>query len=243
MVLQRLFSLIQRRKRAQKLGLKFQRAANFQIPNSLLINGDRKSVSLPIENGVKVAFVEILLDDCYGLEALHQPILNVLDIGANVGLFSIAARNRFPQAVIHAYEPNPYLEKHLKIQADAAGFDYFMEAVGQEDGKVALEFQEDSVLTRSRVHEAGEIPQVAFRNTIERLGGSVDLAKVDCEGAEWLLFQDPEPWQSVQNLSMEYHLWPDHKHDEILQVIQNLGFQPKKQIPIENYGLLLASRQ
>ena len=243
MVLQRLFSLIQRRKRAKKLGLEFQRAANFKIPNNLLINGDRKSVSLPIENGVKVAFVEILLDDCYGLEELHQPILNVLDIGANVGLFSIAARNRFPQAVIHAYEPNPYLEKHLQIQADAADFDYFMEAVGREDGKVALEFQEDSVLTRSRVHEAGEIPQVAFRNAIERLGGSVDLAKVDCEGAEWLLFQDPEPWQSVHNLSLEYHLWPDHKHDEIRQVIQNLGFQPKKQIPIENYGLLLASRQ
>lgn len=243
MVFPRLFNLIKRRNRAKKLGIGFPRAANFKIPNSLVINGDRKSVSLPIQNGVKIAFVEIFLDDCYGLEELHQPILNVLDIGANVGLFSMAARNRFPQAVIHAYEPNPYLEKHLQIQAHAADFEYFMEAVGLEEGKVSLEFQEDSVLTRSRVHEAGEIPQVAFRKAIERLGGSVDLAKVDCEGAEWLLFQDPEPWQSVQNLSLEYHLWPDHKHDEIRQVIQNLGFQLKKQIPIENYGLLLASRQ
>ncbi len=243
MFVKRFLDLVKRRNRAKKLGLEFPRAESFKIPNEILINGDRKSVSLPIESGVKIAFVEILLDDCYGLEEVHQPILKVLDIGANVGLFSIAARNRFPQAVIHAYEPNPYLEKHLQIQAHAAGFDYFMEAVGREDGKVSLEFQEDSVLTRSRVHEAGEIPQVAFRKAIERLGGSVDLAKVDCEGAEWLLFQDPEPWQSVQNLSLEYHLWPNHKHEEIQHVIQNLGFQPKKQIPIENYGLLLASRQ
>jgi hypothetical protein len=98
------------------------------------------------------------------------------------------------------------------------------------------------VQTRSRVNEAGEIPQVAFGKAIERLGGSVDLAKADCEGAEWLLFQDEDNWQLIQNLSLEYHLWPDHKHDEIRQVIQKLGFQIKKQIPIEDYGLLLASR-
>jgi len=243
MVVQRFFNLVKRINRAKKLGLDYQRAAEFNIPNSLLINGDRKTVSLPQEYGVKVAFIEILLDDCYGLEKLSKPILKILDIGANVGLFSIAAHNRFPQAVIHAYEPNPYLEKHLQIQARAAGFDYFMEAVGREDGKVSLDFHEDSVQTRSRVNEAGEIPQVAFRKAIERMGGSIDLAKVDCEGAEWLLFQEPDTWQSVQNLSLEYHLWPDHKHEEIQHVIQHLGFQIKKQIPIEDYGLLLASRQ
>lgn len=242
MVVQRLFNLVKRRTRAKKLGINYQRAAEFKIPNSLLINGDRKIVSLPLETGIEVAFVEILLDDCYGLEKLSRPILNVLDIGANVGLFSIAARNRFPQAVIHAYEPNPHIEKYLQIQASTAGFDYFMEAVGLEDGKVSLDFREDSVQTRSNVDEAGEIPQVAFRKTIERIGGSVDLVKVDCEGAEWLLFQDPDPWQSVHNLSLEYHLWQNHTHDEIPQVIQNLGFQIKQQIPIEDYGLLLASR-
>lgn len=242
MVVKRLLNLVRRRNRAKKIGVEFARAADFQIPNYLMITGDRKLVSLPQENGVKVAFVEILLDDCYGLEELSQPILKVLDIGANVGLFSIAARNKFPQAVIHAYEPNPYLEKHLQIQADNANFNYFMEAVGLEDGKVSLEFHEDSVQTRSTVNQAGAITQVAFRQTIERLGGSVDLAKVDCEGAEWLLFQDKANWQLVQNLSLEYHLYPDHKHEEVRQVIQGLGFKIKKQIPIENYGLILAHR-
>lgn len=242
MVVKRLFDLFRRKNRAKKLGIEFSRAANFKIPNCLVINGSRQMVSLPKEMGVKIAFVDILLDDCYGLEELSQPILKVLDIGANVGLFSIAARNRFPQAVIHAYEPNPDLEKHLQIQADNAGFDYFMEAVGMEEGKVSLEFHEDSVQTRSTVNQTGAISQVAFRKTIERLGGSVDLAKVDCEGAEWLLFQDQDNWQFVRNLSLEYHLWPDHKHEEISQVIENLGFKIKKQIPIENYGLILAHR-
>lgn len=242
MVVQRFFNLVRRITRARNLGVNFQRAATFEIPNSLLINGTRKSLSLPQEQGVKIAFVEIFLDDCYGLKQLPQSSLKILDIGANVGLFSVAARNRFPQAVIHAYEPNPHLEKYLQMQAHTAGFDYFMEAVGLSEGKVSLEFYQTSMLTRTRVEEAGEISQVAFRQTIERLGGSVDLAKVDCEGAEWLLFQDKENWQFIQNLSMEYHLMSDHKHDEVRQVIQDLGFHVKKQIPIRNFGLLLASR-
>lgn len=243
MSFKKLFNVIRRINRAKKLGIKFQRAASFKIPNNLLIDGERKTVSLPPEQGVKVAFVEILLDDCYGLEALSQPVVKILDIGANVGLFGIAARNRFPQATIHVYEPNPHLEKYLQVQSRAAGFDYFMEAVGLDDGKVSLDFQEDSVLTRSKIDEVGNIPQVAFGKAVDRMGGTVDLAKVDCEGAEWLLFQDCDTWQAVKHLSLEYHLWPDHTHQEIQQVVQKLGFQIKKQIPIEDYGLLLASRQ
>jgi FkbM family methyltransferase len=243
MVVQRFFNLVKRMTRARNLGVNFQRAATFEIPKSVLINGTRKSLSLPQEQGAKIAFVDIFLDDCYGLEQLPQSSLKVLDIGANVGLFSVAARNRFPQAVIHAYEPNPHLEKYLQLQSRTAGFDYFMEAVGLFGGKVSLEFYETSMLTRTTVEESGDIHQVAFRQTIERLGGSVDLAKLDCEGAEWLLFQDQENWQFIQNLSMEYHLMSDHQHDEVRQVVQNLGFHIKKQIPIKNFGLLLASRK
>lgn len=242
MLVQRIFQLIARKRRAKAIGIQFQSAGKFKIPSELIVYGLKKNVNLPEEIGVKVAFIDIMLDDCYGLEKASQPIRKVLDIGAHVGLFSLAAKNKFPEAVIHAYEPNKDLEKYLKIQAEVAGFEYFMEAVGLETGKVSLDLNEDSVQTRSRVDRTGDIPQIAFRTAIERLGGFVDLAKVDCEGAEWLFFEDREAWQSVRNLSMEYHLWPNHKHDEIHQVIQDLGFKILKQIPISDYGLLLASR-
>ena len=151
---QRILNFFQRKARAKRLGIQFQRAATFKIPNSIVIDGDRKLLSLPDEEGIKVAFVEIFLDDCYGLKQLSSSIQKVLDIGANVGLFSVAARRQFPQALIHAYEPNPYLENYLQIQAHNVGFDYFMEAVGLSEGKVSLEFNADSVLTRSRVEES-----------------------------------------------------------------------------------------
>ncbi|MCL1468538.1 FkbM family methyltransferase [Argonema galeatum] len=242
MILQRVFQLLSRKNRAIRLGIEFPSAGRFKLPDTLLVNGSQKSVILPEETGVKVAFIDVILDDCYGLKNLSKPIHKVLDIGAHVGLFSLAARNMFPQAIIHAYEPNKYLEKYLKNQADAAGFEYFMEAVGLEAGKVTLDLHEDSVQTRSKVDELGDIPQVAFRQAIDRLGGSIDIVKLDCEGAEWQIFQDRDAWQSVQNLSMEYHLWPDRTHDQVREVVQNLGFKIKKQIPITDYGLLLASR-
>src|SRR5262249_39690436 len=162
-----------------------------------------------------VAFLDILLDDCYGLGMIGGRVATVLDIGAHVGLFGIAARNAFPRAVIHAYEPNPLVEPYLKAQAQAADFQYFMCAAGLEDGTFSLDVHEDSVRTRSRSDPAGSVPQVPFQEMLARLGGEADLLKLDCEGAEWLLFEDRPTWQHVRNLSMEYHLWPDHTHAEV----------------------------
>ena len=243
MLVHKLQQLRQRQIRAKKLGIKFNRVASFQLPEQLSVQGKLHRINVPSEKGMDGEFIEVLLDDCYGVEQLSESLMTIIDIGANVGLFPIAARNRFPQAVIHAYEANPYLENYLKHQSQIANFTYFMEAVGDRDGKVVLDIREVSGKTRSTVSESGEIPMVSFRSAIERIGGSVDLAKVDCEGAEWLLFEDRDTWQLVQNLSLEYHLWSGHTHAETRQIIENLGFRVGKQIPIDKwYGSILASR-
>ncbi|MEG4210799.1 FkbM family methyltransferase [Microcoleus sp. S13_B4] len=243
MLFHKLQQLVHRKIRAQKLGITFNRVASFQLPEQLIVQGKLHPVNVPSEKGMDGEFIEVLLDDCYGVEQLSESLTTIIDIGANVGLFPIAARNRFPQAVIHAYEANPYLENYLKHQSQIANFTYFMEAVGGRDGKVVLDIREVSGKTRSTVSDSGEIPMVSFRRAIERIGGRVDLAKVDCEGAEWLLFEDRDTWQLVQNLSLEYHLWLGHTHAETRQIIENLGFRIGKQIPIDKwYGLILASR-
>lgn len=243
MLVNKLLQLLQRKIRAQKLGIEFNRVASFNLPGNLIVQGKRQKVNLPQEKGMDGEFIEVLLDDCYGVEQLSESLMKVLDIGANVGLFPIAARNRFPQAVIHAYEPNPNLESYLKNQSQVANFTYFMEAVGETEGKVTLDIREVSGKTRSRVSDSGEIPMISLKRAIDRIGGSVDLAKVDCEGAEWLLFEDRDSWQLVQNLSLEYHLWSGHTHVETRQVIENLGFRVTKQTPIDKwYGSILASR-
>lgn len=119
---ERLDNFIQKRVRARRLGFNLWRSQNFELPESIILNGTRVSVQLPNEKGVRVAFMELLIADCYGLEQAVLPVRTVLDIGANVGLFALAARNAFPEAVIHSYEPNLQLEPYLKQQAHVAGF-------------------------------------------------------------------------------------------------------------------------
>ncbi|TAG65235.1 MAG: FkbM family methyltransferase [Oscillatoriales cyanobacterium] len=229
MLVNKILQLLQRKIRAQKLGVEFKRVASFNLPGNLIVQGNRQQVNLPEEKGMDGEFIEVLLDDCYGVEQLSESLMKVLDIGANVGLFPIAARNRFPQAVIHAYEANPNLEIYLKHQSEIANFTYFMEAVGAEDGRVVLDIREVSGKTRSRVSENGDVPMVSLKRAIDRIGGSVD--------------EDRDSWQLVQNLSLEYHLWSGHTHAETRQVIENLGFRVTKQTPIDKwYGSILASR-
>lgn len=244
-MIRRIARLIRRNVAAAELAVAYGRAATFALPDSIVMNGERRALKLPAENGVRVAFLELLLDDCYGCRSLAKsdmPARTILDIGANVGLFGIAARCSFPEAQIHAYEPNRRLEPYLRNQAEVAHFRYFMEAVGSSTGRVSLHDNIDSVQARSHADDAGDVEQVALREAIARLGGSVDFAKVDCEGAEWDLFEDVESWQHIKNVSLEYHLWPNHTANEVLDRIAALGFKVDKHTPLNGYGLILARR-
>src|ERR1700736_5314114 len=131
MSLTRLLSLGRRRLAARRLNVPFTRAANFAIPQTIRLNARDVPLHVPREHGVRIAFVELLLDDCYGLRLLADgrrgsEIARVVDIGANVGLFGLAARVAFPRATIHCYEPNAALEPYLAHQGKVARCDYFL---------------------------------------------------------------------------------------------------------------------
>jgi FkbM family methyltransferase len=244
MVLMRLAMLARRRMAANRLRVPFVRSASFAMPASIWLGSREVPLRLPPEGGVRTAFVELLLDDCYRLRRLkHERIEHVIDIGANVGLFGLAARAAFPTATIHAYEPNPALEHNLLHQARGARFDVFLEAVGREAGRVRLDVNEaESVHTSSHLDPAGTIPQVALRTAIERIGGSVDLLKMDCEGAEWEMLEDLESWSAARFVTMEYHLRPGLDHESICGALGRCGFHIVDQRRIDTYGLVLARR-
>ena len=238
--------LYRRRLRAQGIGFRFERASAFHTPQSISIDGKPTALHLPAEHGVKIAFVELLLDDCYRLRWLHsqgETTQRILDIGANVGLFCLAARIEFPNATIHAYEPNRALEPYLNHQGEAADARVFFEAVGRDDGKIRLVVldEHESVHTASQRDETGSIPQVSLRKAIERIGGSVDLLKIDCEGAEWDMLEDIEPWRRVRHVTMEYHLRHGLDHGSVQTALRRCGFIIKHQVRADTFGLVFAS--
>lgn len=237
---------ISAQRRARRFGFPFVRRKSFVVPRHLVVNGARIAVETPQEHGSRVDFIAIFLNDCYHLERLKKldgGIRCILDVGSNCGWFSIAARNHFPRATIHAYEPNPAVLPFLQHNTGQIDVVAHPEAVGAQDGMVNLLCDGES--NQTRTIDGGDIRRVAFSAAIERLGAPVDLLKLDCEGAEWAVLERPEDWATVRWLTMEYHLWarPGLTHRDAAQCVARLGFEVLEQRPTGEYGLLLAHRR
>lgn len=205
--------------------------------------GDRTiDLAYPDELGVRMDFLVCLVDDEYGLHQMRTPISTIVDIGSNMGFFSLAAKARFPSATIHAYEPNPRIVPYLTRNGLSGGFKVNAEAVGSAEGWVAMEDTGDSNQARTAVTadtKAG-VRQVALATVVDRLGGWIDLAKIDCEGAEWDMFKDKLSWQRIGDIRMEYHLWGRHLFTELEQSLGNLGFDIYYHNPAGEWGTVWA---
>ena len=200
-------------------------------------------------------FGEIFLRDCYGIASLPDDIRTVLDVGANLGLFSLAAIYRFPNAVVDSYEPNSAIEKYLKSNLGNFGRQPKMCAVGGKSGMVNIETTGTSLFSITHLHESGTTPQVSFAEAIQSLGGAVDLVKLDCEGAEWEIFKCEDAWRNVRFLVMEYHLWAKQSstYADVVEALHKIGFEvthhaPSPESIVENdfggtFGLLHAKRR
>ncbi len=229
-------------------GIVYLRQADFIIPNTLKINRRKKNISfIDVEDGAfKYEFVETCLNDGYNLKALKKRIKKVnsiVDIGANQGLFTIAARQHFPKASITCYEPNKQLENNLSHNALALNAKVFYEAVTKEDCKVQLEFGETNLHTKALQAEEGNIAGTSFKEVINRAGGKIDILKMDCEGGEWEILEDEDDFKYILSITMEYHLWarPQISVSDLVKRLHMLNFKILTVNPITaDFGLLTA---
>lgn len=208
-----------------RFGIVYLRARRFTMPRK--IRAAKKSVLLhyPPEVGVETDFITCFIGNAYGLRKQLTEVHTILDIGANLGFFSIAARGRYPHATIHAYEPNPRVLPFLKSNLAELKIGIYPEAVGTQDGFTSM--LDDGPSNQARTCSTGkdEIPVVSLEKAVERLGNSVDLLKLDCEGAEWELFQLSDCWKHIRNLRMEYHLFHGETFPQVESALRNLGFR------------------
>jgi FkbM family methyltransferase len=187
----------------------------------------------------------ILFDDCYRLAASDKPVQMVLDIGANIGLFALAARRHFPSANIHCYEPNQVVMTHLRSHCATIGAHVHESAVGETEGRASLSNPGDSLHGVTKNDAAGSVRIESFASVVGALG-SIDLLKLDCEGAEWGLFRCREPWHNIRAVTMEYHLWakPDSTIDDVRRELSSVGFSNVELQPSEDgpWGFAWAKR-
>ncbi len=243
-LLKKIGAHLQRLRNARRLGIPFTRRASFRVPPRVKLGPDFVDVHSNGDHGGHIDFLMCLIEDGYGLESLKEGPSTILDIGANQGFFALAARSFFSESSIHCYEPNPRILSILEKNAAAVRAEVFREAVGAADGAIFLEEAGDSNQARTTSVATGTaVPQVSLRMAVERLGGRIDLAKIDCEGAEWEMFEDPEPWKAIRQLRMEYHLFAGRSFEGVRSRMAEFGFEIFHHVPAGGWGTVWAQRQ
>ena len=164
------------------------------------------------------------------LETLKK--IRIVDLGANLGFFSIAMLARYPQAALTAFEPDnqnlALLRQALEanglqsrvdlIEACAHTENGTLEFVGGQGCMSHVSFGEESLPTSS----------VPARDVFPFLS-QVDLLKMDIEGAEWKLLADERFAEArPRAMVLEYHSIEcpgDNPKQEATARLTELGYE------------------
>jgi len=208
----------------------------------------RCGISIEVPTQLIVEFKEVFFADCYGshLGGLKN-VANIVDIGANVGFFTLFAASRFPDASIHSYEPVP--ANFQQLQANLARnpglrVHAHQQAVGAKAGRLAMHLNCGSQFTSaaSLVTGAGgssiEVVCVEFASVIQGLpGGECDFLKLDCEGAEYEILYGSTPalLGRIHHLAMECH----HRDDARQNIGAMVAFLEQHRFVVHTQGNLV----
>lgn len=221
-MLQRIRTLMHRRLTAGRFGLRFQRQKTFRLPACIKAVGTSPLYIPPDQESLTADFVNVILDDEYGTSLLQTPPTTVVDIGANIGLFSWLALHSWPEAKIFAFEPNPSAYEFL--QKNAAGASPANCAVGLQPGHVDIGGEAQWRMGTVNPSRNGGIEMISLAQCLKLAGGEIDFAKMDIEGFEWSLFEDTDSFKNIKRLHMEYHLVNGRTQTEFESVVKDLGY-------------------
>jgi len=158
----------------------------------------------------------------------------ILDIGANIGVVSLDLAHRFPDAVIHAFEPEPKNFELLLLNVGT--FPRIVchnVALGSENSVVKLYKSTDptnyggySCYPRRGVSSevASEIRVREVSSYLKKLNiVDIDMIKIDAEGAEWDIISSIEPdlFSKVKWVEGELHGVNDFG---VLRRLETMGF-------------------
>jgi FkbM family methyltransferase len=141
------------------------------------------------------------------LAALTDPV-QVLDLGANIGLASLFFSGQLTNCCGIAYEPDPrsaqLLEQCLLANNMTQRWHVVRACAGTADGTVSFLAGQSAVshIVDPTATEAIEVP---VKDALEHLRDA-DLAKLDIEGAEWAVLSDARfPENPPAAMVIEYH--------------------------------------
>lgn len=176
----------------------------------------------------------------------------VLDIGAQIGVFSVFASQLAKNGKVFSFEPVPenfeLLKKNIRLNL-ISNITPINKAVSNKNGQENIFLSEDtachSFFTNfSKVHRKIPVETISLNSFIkENKISRIDFLKMDCEGAEYkILFNSPKNvLKKIKKIGMEYHNIDDKNNVSILkEFLEENGF--KVTIENGNQGILYATR-
>ena len=224
----------------------------------------RGGLTIEHEPGDKpiVLFREIFLDHCYTRGGFYRPRVYdvVLDIGANIGMFTLWLQSQARGIHVHCYEPARETRERLKRNLAANHVERFGRvhpvAVTNVCSMVSLKRAESSGETSlfphaTTLHGADElVSTITLAEAVALTGAaSIDFLKIDVEGSEIEIVEgaDAETWGKIERVAIEYHdLVRPGCRERVTRVLERQGFRSIETIPVPGLpalGLIRARRK
>jgi FkbM family methyltransferase len=191
----------------------------------------------------RIQFPEIYWDKCYQPTPAFVPDKGwtVIDLGANMGFFTLQATLRDKGIHVVAVEPIPAYVSVLKeniARNHLTNVQVIQAAVAERSGTqvpitiwypasgepMVQDVIPDDANRIETIQVAGlTIAEIFSRGNVTRC----DLLKIDMEGAEYdVLNTLPDTiWSRILRVVMEIHNKPGRHSDELVKLLENKGFQ------------------
>jgi FkbM family methyltransferase len=181
---------------------------------------------------------EVLVEETYRdvLPVLPRKGLRVVDIGANLGSFTIwlSQAAKVDEAFCFEPEPDSFRLLRFNLMQNSCAFAHALDyAVGGRSRTAQITLKQDSPggtniyspATGNGQPQGRAIQVVALREWLSQTPGAFDLLKMDCEGSEWEIVRQTTP--------------PDL--GRFSAVVAEVHEDPERLQPVENFGALLES--
>ncbi len=160
-----------------------------------------------------------------------KPGMSVLDLGANIGVYSlIAAQSVGPTGSVYSFEPEPQNFQLLVRNLGENGLSNvtpLQKAVSSRNGTITLYFDDINFSCASLgkpnvTRDSGgvEVEAITLDSFVQQNSVRVDFIKIDIQGAEGLFLQGAKSVLSSQNPQILMEYWPFG--------LENLGSDPKE---------------
>ena len=204
-------------------------------------------LSLRPNVGESFTFYENLIRQDYLQHGIHlKPGDTVIDIGANIGAFTVLAASRVgSNGKVLAFEPEAMtfecLLKNIQLNR-FANVTAINQAIDKTEGLAELRVGHKSAFSNIHgrlEHMKSLTTQTVKTTTLARVFETfkitkVNLLKIDCEGSEYGLFESlPLSLATrIEQIAMEVHHTLEHHPQEIRLQLEQLGFKVQNTQPL-----------